>query len=189
MGEVVVNDAERVHAELAQASAAMLDVGAHVDQVLAIASLYRATLAAGGTLFFAGNGGSAADAQHVAAEYVVGYGVDRRPLRAVALTTDTSVLTAAGNDRSFDEIFTRQVEALGRPGDVLTLHSTTGQSTNLMAAAWAARERRIVVVALLGRGGGHLKGLASIALVVDSDNTQRIQEVHLALQHIIRGLI
>src|SRR5207245_2673546 len=105
--------------------------------VAAIADRYAATLRAGGTLFFAGNGGSAADAQHLATEYVVRYQAQRSPLRAVALTTDTSLLTACANDLGFDEVFARQIEALARPGDVLSLHSTSGESPNVIRAAQA----------------------------------------------------
>ena len=103
-----------------------------------MAARYAGVLRSGGTLFFCGNGGSAADAQHLAAEYVVRYAANRRPLAAVALTTDSSILTAAGNDLGFEQIFARQVEALCRPADLLILHSTSGQSPNLLAAARAA---------------------------------------------------
>jgi D-sedoheptulose 7-phosphate isomerase len=106
-------------------------------------------------------------------------------LRAIALTTDTSLLTAAANDMGFDEVFARQVEALGRPGDVLVLHSTSGESPNVIRAAQTARARGIEVIAFLGRTGGELKNLADVALVVPSDSTARIQELHLAVQHLI----
>jgi D-sedoheptulose 7-phosphate isomerase len=159
------------------------------EQLLAVARRYRETLAGGGTLFFAGNGGSAADAQHIAAEYLVRYRRTRRALPAVALTTDTSVLTAAGNDLGFGQVFARQVEALCRPGDLLVLHSTSGESANLLAAARVARARGVGVVAFLGKGGGALGGLADLSFVVASEETSRIQEVHLAAEHIIAGLL
>ena len=111
------------------------------ETIVAIAARYETALRGGGTLFFAGNGGSAADAQHVATEYVVRYESKRPSLRAVALTTDTSLLTAAANDMGFDEVFARQVEALARPGDLLVLHSTSGESPNVVRAAQAARAR------------------------------------------------
>ena len=155
------------------------------ETIIAIAALYEKTLRGGGTLFFAGNGGSAADAQHVATEYVVRYESKRPSLRAVALTTDTSLLTAAANDMGFDEVFARQVEALARPGDLLVLHSTSGESPNVVRAAQAARAQAVEVVAFLGKSGGQLRELADIALVIPSDDTAHIQELHLAIEHII----
>jgi len=150
-----------------------------------VAERYRAALAAGATLWFAGNGGSAADAQHLAAEYVVRYARHRPPMRAVALTTDTSLLTAAANDLGFDQVFARQVEALGRPGDVLILHSTTGRSPNLLHAARVARQIGLTVVAFLGGDGGPLRGLVDLAVMVPGRSPGRIQELQLAVQHAI----
>jgi D-sedoheptulose 7-phosphate isomerase len=158
-------------------------------QVARIAARYVEVLRGGGTLYFCGNGGSAADAQHVAAEYVVRYTGSRRPLAAVALTTDTSLLTAAGNDLGFEQIFARQVEALCRPGDLLVLHSTSGRSPNLVAAARAARTRGTPTVAFLGRDGGALAGEVDEALVVPSDDTGQIQLLHLALEHLVVELV
>jgi D-sedoheptulose 7-phosphate isomerase len=155
------------------------------ETVVAIAARYETALRGGGTLFFAGNGGSAADAQHIATEYVVRYETKRPSLRAVALTTDTSLLTAAANDMGFDEVFARQVEALARPGDLLVLHSTSGESPNVVGAAPGARARGVAVVAFLGKSGGQLRELADIALVIPSDDTARIQELHLAVEHIL----
>ena len=155
------------------------------ETIVAIAALYEKALRGGGTLFFAGNGGSAADAQHVATEYVVRYESKRPSLRAVALTTDTSLLTAAANDMGFDEVFARQVEALARPGDLLVLHSTSGESPNVVRAAQAARAGAIEVVAFLGKSGGQLRELADIALVIPSDDTAHIQELHITIEHII----
>ena len=157
------------------------------DLLVTIARRYQETLERGGTLYFAGNGGSAADAQHIAAEYVVRRG--RRGASAVALTTDTSLLTAAGNDLGFDQVFACQVESVMRTGDLLILHSTSGDSANLIAAAAAARRNKIEVVAFLGSGGGRLAGVADVAFVVPSDEVARIQEIHLAAEHIIVGLL
>jgi D-sedoheptulose 7-phosphate isomerase len=157
--------------------------------IAAIVDRYEATLRGGGTLFFAGNGGSAADAQHIATEYVVRYQTNRPAMRAVALTTDTSLLTACANDMGFDEIFARQVEALAEPGDLLVLHSTSGESPNVIRAAQSARARGVSVVALLGRSGGQLKDLVDVALVIPSDDTARIQELHLAIEHIICDIV
>lgn len=151
----------------------------------AVARRYAEALRSGGRLYFAGNGGSAADAQHIATEYVIRLRKPRRALAAVALTTDTSLLTAAGNDLGFEQVFARQIEAHGRAGDVLVLHSTSGASPNLLAAARAARERGMTVVAFLGGGGGPLREVADLAVVVPSSETSRIQELHLALEHCI----
>ncbi|HTY05050.1 MAG TPA: SIS domain-containing protein [Gemmatimonadales bacterium] len=157
--------------------------------VLDLAARYEAVLKGGGRLLFAGNGGSAADAQHVAAEYVVRYHVTRPGLAAIALTTDSSVLTACANDLGFDEVFARQVEALARPGDLLILHSTSGESPNVIRAAQSAKARGVPVVAFLGKSGGELKALADVALVIPSDETSHIQELHLAIEHIICDLV
>ena len=159
------------------------------DTVAAIAARYETALRGGGTLFFAGNGGSAADAQHLATEYVVRYHTNRPAMRAVALTTDTSLLTACANDMGFDEVFARQVEALAKPGDLLILHSTSGDSPNVLRAAQSAKARGVAVIAFLGRGGGRLKALADQALVVPSDDTARIQEIHLAIEHLICEMV
>lgn len=161
----------------------------HTDIVVAAAERYVACLRGGGTLFFAGNGGSAADAQHLATEYVVRYDARRPPMRAVALTTDTSLLTACANDLGFTEVFARQLEALAGPGDLLVLHSTSGESPNVVAAAQAARARGVGIVAFLGKGGGALRSLADVAVVVPSSDTARIQEMHLALEHVICEMV
>ena len=159
--------------------------GELADQVETVASLVRDTLEARGTLFFCGNGGSAADAQHLAAEYVVRFDRERGPLRAMALTTDTSVLTAAGNDLGFEDVFARQVKALGRRGDLLMVHSTSGESENLVRAVEAARSAGLRTVALLAKGGGRLKDVAEVAIVVPTANTARAQELHLTIGHAV----
>ena len=153
--------------------------------VAGVAARYVEVLRRGGTLYFCGNGGSAADAQHLAAEYIVRYALNRRPLAAVALTTDTSILTAAGNDLGFEQVFARQVEALCTRGDLLILHSTSGQSPNLLAAARAARKAGVPTVAFLGKGGGALAGLVDETVIVPSNETSLVQLIHLALQHLI----
>jgi D-sedoheptulose 7-phosphate isomerase len=155
-----------------------------------IVAAMRGALASGGTLYFAGNGGSAADAQHLATEYVVRYHAgQQRPLRAVALTTDTSILTAAGNDFGFDAVFARQLEALARPGDVLIVHSTSGNSSNLVAAVGTARHLGVTAVALLGGDGGALRELVDHAFVVNDARVNHIQEIHLAIQHQIAAIL
>ena len=159
------------------------------EEIAAIADRYEVALRGGGTLFFAGNGGSAADAQHLATEYVVRYQTTRPAMRAIALTTDTSLLTACANDLGFDEVFSRQVEALAEPGDLLVLHSTSGESPNVIRAAQAAKARGVTVVAFLGKGGGQVKELADVALVIPAEDTARIQELHLAIEHVICDLV
>jgi D-sedoheptulose 7-phosphate isomerase len=147
--------------------------------------LVRETVRGGGTLFFCGNGGSAADAQHLATEYVVRYMKQRRAYPAVALTTDTSLLTAAGNDLGFDEIFARQVEALARAGDLLIIHSTSGNSPNVLRAAEAAHAKQVKVLSFAARDGGRLKALSDHTVIVPTDRTDRAQEIHLCMEHAI----
>ena len=148
-----------------------------------------ASLKGGGKLMFFGNGGSAADAQHLATELTIRYKADRAAIAAIALTTDTSALTAAGNDIGFERIFSRQIEALGRPGDVAIGISTSGKSPNVAAALRQARTMRIVTAALTGKDGGDLPGLAGHVLVVPSHTTARIQEMHITLGQMLCGAI
>jgi D-sedoheptulose 7-phosphate isomerase len=147
------------------------------------------TLEAGGKLLFCGNGGSAADAQHLATEYVVRFRRTRRALPAIALTTDTSLLTAAANDLGFEQVFARQVAALGVPGDLLILHSTSGASPNLLAAARAAREQGVASIAFLARGGGALAPLVDRAIVLPTDDGAHAQEVQMALGHVLCDIV
>jgi D-sedoheptulose 7-phosphate isomerase len=171
-------------AELAQRVA--VELGA---DIAATAELVASTLEDGGKLLFCGNGGSAADAQHLAAEYVVRFQRSRRPLAAIALTTDTSLLTAAANDFGFAQVFARQVAALGVAGDVLFLHSTSGDSPNLVAAAMSAREAGVLSVGLLARGGGRLRECVDRAIIVPTDSGAHAQELHMAIGHIICDLV
>jgi D-sedoheptulose 7-phosphate isomerase len=143
----------------------------------------------GGKLLIIGNGGSAADAQHVAAELAFKMGRQRAALPALALTTDTSILTAIGNDRSFDFIFARQIEALGNKGDVVLAISTSGNSRNVIEAVKQARTMEIKTIGLLGAGGGEIASLVDLALIVPHRETPRIQEVHITAGHIICQLI
>jgi D-sedoheptulose 7-phosphate isomerase len=138
---------------------------------------------------FFGNGGSAADAQHLATELTIRYKANRAALAAIALTTDTSALTAAGNDFGFERIFARQIEALGKPGDVAIAISTSGKSPNVTAALQQAKTMRIVTAALTGKGGGDLPGLAEHVLLVPSSTTARIQEMHIMLGQMLCGAI
>ncbi|MFN3913955.1 MAG: SIS domain-containing protein [Aquabacterium sp.] len=144
---------------------------------------------AGGKVMFCGNGGSAADSQHLAAELTGRFIKDRRPLAGLALSTDSSALTCIGNDYSFDEVFARQVMGLGRAGDVLVAISTSGNSRNVLRAVDEARALGIKVVGFLGRDGGALKPLCDVAIVVPSQVTARIQEAHILIGHTLCGLI
>ncbi len=146
-------------------------------------------LRAGNKLLICGNGGSAADAQHWAGELVSRFNYDRPGLAAIALTTDSSILTAIGNDYGYERSFSRQVEALGQPGDVLFALSTSGRSRNIIAALTAARERGIATVGFAGAGGGDMPALCDVMICVPSSSTPRIQEGHEVLGHTICGMI
>jgi D-sedoheptulose 7-phosphate isomerase len=154
-----------------------------------LAELTAASMKRGGKLLVAGNGGSAADAQHLVAEFVVRLSVNRPALRAIALTTDTSILTAAGNDTSFETIFSRQIEALGAPGDVFLGISTSGNSKNILAALHQARAQGLTTVGFTGNGGGQMAQLCDLNIIVPSTVTMNIQESHLALEHIFCMLV
>lgn len=147
------------------------------------------SLSNGSTLFWCGNGGSAADSQHLAAELVGRFKNNRKALRSVALTTDTSVLTCVANDYSYDDIFSRQLEALGRDGDVLVAISTSGNSENVLRALIAAKELGVKTIALLGKDGGKANELADLSIVIPSNTTARIQEAHILIGHILCDLI
>jgi D-sedoheptulose 7-phosphate isomerase len=148
-----------------------------------------AALRNGGKLMLFGNGGSAADAQHLAAELTIRYKQNRAALPALALSTDTSALTAAGNDLGFEHIFARQIEALGKAGDVAIGISTSGKSPNVIAALKQAKAMRLVTIAFTGQRGGDLVGLADHVLVVPSDTVARIQEMHIAIGQMLCGAI
>jgi D-sedoheptulose 7-phosphate isomerase len=171
-------------AETALATAASLET-----EMARAADLVRATVNAGGTLFFCGNGGSAADAQHLATEYVVRYMRARRAVAAIALTTDTSLLTAAANDLGFEHVFARQIEALARPGDLLIIHSTSGDSPNVLRAAESARRVGAKILAYSARSGGALLDLADLSIVIPTKRTDRAQELHMCIEHAICELI
>lgn len=159
-----------------------------LDQAEEIARMGEAlaeVLAAGGTVFFCGNGGSAADSQHLACELVGRFQRERRALPAVALTVDTSILTALANDYSYERVFARQVEALGRPGDALVGLSTSGNSPNVLEALRTARGAGLKTLALTGAGGGRMEAEADFCLKVPSEETPRIQECHILVGHIL----
>jgi D-sedoheptulose 7-phosphate isomerase len=154
-----------------------------VDSIDACAKIISDTFEQGGKILLCGNGGSAADAQHIAAEFVGRYEKERRALPAIALTTDTSALTALANDYHFDRIFARQVEALGSSGDCLIAISTSGNSPNVIAAIMAARSAGCKIIGLTGSGGKKLASLCDAVVMVPSDRTARIQEAHIAVAH------
>lgn len=139
----------------------------------------------GGKVLLCGNGGSAADAQHIATEFTGRYKSERKALAAIALTTDTSALTAIGNDYGFDEVFARQVEALGDDKDLLIAISTSGNSSNIVKALQKAKEIRCATLGFSGKGGGSMNGLCDLNIVIPSSNTPRIQEMHILIGHII----
>jgi D-sedoheptulose 7-phosphate isomerase len=178
----MANASDALRELAALATRAADEMATELDRAL---QLVRDTVKRGGTLFFCGNGGSAADAQHLATEYVVRYMRDRRAYPAIALTTDTSLLTAAANDLGFEEIFARQVDALAKPGDLLIIHSTSGNSPNVLRAAEAARARNVKVLSFAARDGGRLKALSDHIVIVPTDRTDRAQEIHLCVEHAI----
>ena len=156
----------------------------NAGKIVGIALRMALALARGNKILFCGNGGSAADSQHLAAEFVNRFLMDRPPLPAIALTTDTSILTAIGNDFGFEEVFSKQVRALGAPGDMLVAFSTSGNSGNVIAALKAARERSLVTVGLTGAGGGKMAGLCDRLLAVDEKRTPLVQEIHITIGHL-----
>jgi D-sedoheptulose 7-phosphate isomerase len=162
---------------------------AHAEEVAAAAELMIRSIKSGGKILTFGNGGSAADAQHIAAELVNRFTYDRPPLAAISLTTDTSILTSIANDSGFDLLFERQVRALGRAGDVALAISTSGNSPNVLRGAIAARELGMKTIGLAGRDGGKLASVVDVALVVESDSTQHVQETHITVGHILCDLL
>lgn len=185
--------------EHAVAAAVGLALAGHRDAVDAVestaaeisraADLIASSLGTGGQLLVCGNGGSAADAQHLAAELVGRFLVERQPWPALALSTNTSVVTAIGNDYGFDEVFARQVRAHGHRGDVLLAISTSGSSSNILAAIAAAHERGMSVIGLSGGAGGAMAEHCDVCLTVASSSTPRIQEAHILIAHILCGLV
>lgn len=164
--------------------------GKMIDQIVEAASLLIAALDRGHKILLCGNGGSAADSQHIAAELTGRYlKKDRRPLPAIALTTDTSALTAVSNDFGFEQVFARQVRALGIPGDILICISTSGNSKNIIEACLTAKELGMTTVSLTGGSGGKLREIADMSLAVPSEVTPLIQEMHIIIAHILCDLI
>jgi D-sedoheptulose 7-phosphate isomerase len=179
-------NADATRRYLADSSSVLADLADRcAEDVAEAATLLADAVAAGGKILICGNGGSAADAQGLATEFVSTLTTDRRrpAIAAIALTTDTSILTAIANDFGFDGVFARQVEAIGRDGDALIGISTSGNSHDVILAVERARETRMTTIALTGRTGGRLAGLADVAVRVPSDATSHVQEAHLAIEH------
>jgi len=161
----------------------------NLPRLIEVVKLVSQAFEAGNRIFFFGNGGSAADAQHLAAEFVNRYVIDRPSLPAIALTTDTSILTSIANDTAFSEVFARQIRALGREGDVAIGISTSGTSSNVIKAFEVAKEMGMKTVALTGNDGGVMGKIADFSLVVSSTSTPRIQEAHILIGHIICEMV
>lgn len=161
----------------------------HEKNLIKVIDVIYAALLKNKKIILIGNGGSAADAQHIAAEFVVRLKENRKAYPAIALTTDTSVLTSCGNDFGYEYVFKRQIEALGEKGDVLIALSTSGNSTNVIEGIKEARKKKIRIIGFTGEGGGKMKGLCDILIDVKSSNTMRIQETHITFLHIISDLV
>jgi len=181
---------ERVHAH-SQEGIRLREAffAAKAPLVVEIARVMAVSLARGGKILLCGNGGSAADCQHIAAEFVNRFKLERPPLPAIALTTDTSILTAIGNDYGFDQVYQKQVQALGRPGDVLVAISTSGGSPNVLAALRAAKEREMLTVGLTGQGGGAMLPMCDFPVLVPHKGTPLVQEIHIAVGHLLCELV
>ncbi len=175
----IIGEAFRRHAKIAEESLAQL-----LPEIQKAAEMLLGVVNAGRKILVCGNGGSAADAQHLAAEWVCRYKDDRRPLAAIALTANTSALTAIGNDYGFENVFSRQVEALGNDGDVLVVFTTSGKSKNILNAIQAAKKKGLKIIALTGGKGKDLKNVADETIVVPTEETARIQEIHELIYHI-----
>jgi D-sedoheptulose 7-phosphate isomerase len=179
----------------AQIDEAQKILSAMLDDSVLLASVERAARACihclqnGGKILLAGNGGSAADAQHIAGEFVSRFAFDRPGLPAIALTTDTSILTAIGNDYGYERLFARQVQALGQPGDILIAYTTSGKSPNILRALEEAQARKVVSIGFTGNRGGPMRELCDHLFEVPSADTPKIQEGHLVLGHILCGLV
>ncbi len=190
MERVSRETAERAVARaLSEHRQALDGVEAAAPDLARAAEMIATSFAEGGRLLVCGNGGSAADAQHIAAEFVGRFLTERRPYSAIALNANSSVLTALGNDYGFDRVFDRQVRAHGRAGDVLLAISTSGQSPNVLAAMDAARETGMAVVGLSGGEGGSMATRSDVCVTVSAASTPRVQEMHILLGHLLCGLV
>lgn len=183
------NYIQRQIADSAATKQAILEDEALIDVIVSVAKACVAVYRSGKKTLLAGNGGSAADAQHIAAELVGRYGFDRPSIPSLALTTDTSNLTAIGNDYGYDKVFSRQLEGMAQEGDLFIGISTSGNSQNVINAFESAKERGVTTVALVGRDGGKMAQMADFAIVIPSNATPRIQESHILIGHILCDII
>ena len=163
-------------------------IGYHYKQIQELSNLIINTIKKSGCIFWCGNGGSAADSQHLAAELVGRFEINRAPIKSIALTTDTSILTAISNDYSFEQVFKRQIQALGSKKDLLIVISTSVNSKNIIEAVKEAKKKGIKTFALLGKSGGKIKKLVNKNIVIPSNKVSRIQEMHILIGHIVSGL-
>jgi D-sedoheptulose 7-phosphate isomerase len=180
---------DSLHADFDEIAACFGALKSHAGTIAAAADLMVEALRAGNKILFCGNGGSAADCQHIAAELVGRYQKERPSMAAIALTVDTSALTAIANDYGYEEIFARQVRGLGKPGDVLVGVTTSGSSPNVLAAVRAAAEMGVRTIGMTGAGGGKLASAVDVCIRVPHDRTNRIQEMHIAVGHALCGEI
>jgi D-sedoheptulose 7-phosphate isomerase len=186
----VIDDVQYIRDRLLESAAVKTELARSSAERIRLAGQKAVVcIQSGGKILICGNGGSAADSQHIAAELVVRFALNRRGLPAVALTTDTSILTAASNDLGFDDVFRRQVEALGRKGDLLIAISTSGRSPNVIKAAEQAKAQGLEVIGLTGAAEGPMDRVADLVLHVPSADTARIQESHIAIGHLICDLV
>lgn len=187
----MIDDSKKMILDYALAGAALREnfLTTHAGSIAAMAKVIAASLAQDGKILFCGNGGSAADAQHLAAEFVNRFLIDRPPLPGIALTTDSSALTAISNDFGFDQIFSKQIRALGKAGDVLLAISTSGSSPNITEALKAARNLGMITMGLTGKGGGDMPALCDYLLDVPDDSTPLIQEIHITVGHLLCRLV
>ena len=180
----LINNAFNEHADVLKKS--LISLSKKIEES---SDVIAKSLLSGGTIFWCGNGGSAADSQHIAAEFVGRFKKNRKPLRSIALTTDSSVLTCIANDYSYEEIFSRQLSGLGRDGDTLVVITTSGESKNIKQVLLQAKKMKIKTIALLGKKGGACKDYADIPLIIQSDTTARIQEIHILIEHLLCELV
>ncbi|MEW6368667.1 MAG: SIS domain-containing protein [Acidobacteriota bacterium] len=184
-----LTDRQRIDGALSELSRLIQGLSTIEPLLEAAAGKIEAAVRAGGKVMLFGNGGSASQAQHIAAEFVNRFLRDRRALPAIALTTDQSILTSIANDATFDAVFARQVEAIGKPGDVAIGLSTSGESRNVISAFEVSRLMGVFTIGLTGRSGGRLAGCSDLLLRVDAETTPRIQEMHLLIGHLIAEMV
>jgi len=181
--DTIIKDSLKGHLE------AFKSLEAHQELIKQVAALFISSLRGDGKIIFMGNGGSASDANHLAAEFVGRFKKNRKPLAAISLSNNIPIITAIGNDFGFEEIFSRQLEALAKPGDIVVAISTSGESQNAMVAVKKAKELGLKTVGFLGKSGGKLKDIVDVSLIVPANDTARVQEMHILVGHIICEIV